>query len=58
LHEFDNQQIVEVIRKASPDILLVAFGCPKQEKWIYMHYRNLGVPCCIGIGATVDFLAG
>jgi N-acetylglucosaminyldiphosphoundecaprenol N-acetyl-beta-D-mannosaminyltransferase len=23
-----------------------------------MHYRNLGVPCCIGVGATVDFLAG
>ena len=58
LHEFDNQQIVDEIRKASPDILLVAFGCPKQEKWIYMHYRKLGVPCCIGIGATVDFLAG
>ena len=58
LHEFDNQQILEEIRKASPDILLVAFGCPKQEKWIYMHYRKLGVPCCIGIGATVDFLAG
>ena len=58
LHEFDNQQIVEEIRKANPDILLVAFGCPKQEKWIYMHYRKLGVPCCIGIGATVDFLAG
>ena len=38
--------------------MLVAFGCPKQEKWIYMHYRKLGVPCCIGVGATIDFLAG
>ncbi len=58
LHEFNNQQILEEIQKARPDILLVAFGCPKQEKWIYMHYRKLGVPCCIGVGATVDFLAG
>lgn len=58
LHEFDNTLIVEEIQKARPDILLVAFGCPKQEKWIYMHYRKLGVPCCIGVGATVDFLAG
>jgi len=58
LHEFDNQKILEEIQKARPDILLVAFGCPKQEKWIYMHYRKLGVPCCIGVGATVDFLAG
>jgi N-acetylglucosaminyldiphosphoundecaprenol N-acetyl-beta-D-mannosaminyltransferase len=58
LHEFDNDKIIQAIRDASPDILLVAFGCPKQEKWIYMHYRSLGVPCCIGVGATVDFLAG
>lgn len=58
LHEFDNQGILQEIQKARPDILLVAFGCPKQEKWIYMHYRKLGVPCCIGVGATIDFLAG
>lgn len=58
LHEFDNAAITEKIRQARPDILLVAFGCPKQEKWIYMHYRKLGVPCCIGVGATIDFLAG
>ena len=58
LHEFDNQKIIDAIQAARPDILLVAFGCPKQEKWIYMHYRNLQVPCCIGVGATIDFLAG
>lgn len=58
LHEFDNAAIEKKILAAKPDILLVAFGCPKQEKWIYMHYRKLGIPCCIGVGATVDFLAG
>jgi len=58
LHEFDNQLILREIQQAKPDILLVAFGCPKQEKWIYLHYRKLGVPCCIGVGATIDFLAG
>ncbi len=58
LHEFDNRPIIDAIREARPEILLVAFGCPKQEKWIYMHYRALGVPCCIGVGATIDFLAG
>jgi len=58
LHELDNAGITERIKAAAPDILLVAFGCPKQEKWIYHHYRDLGVPCCIGVGATIDFLAG
>ncbi len=58
LHKLDNTAIVERLAEAKPDILLVAFGCPKQEKWIFMHYRTLGIPCCIGVGATIDFLAG
>jgi N-acetylglucosaminyldiphosphoundecaprenol N-acetyl-beta-D-mannosaminyltransferase len=46
------------IRSASPDILLVAFGNPKQEKWIGMHGRSLGVPVVIGVGGSLDFVAG
>ncbi len=41
-----------------PDILLVAFGNPKQEKWLSMHRHLLKVPVCIGVGASFDFLAG
>jgi N-acetylglucosaminyldiphosphoundecaprenol N-acetyl-beta-D-mannosaminyltransferase len=48
--------IVENVRKAKPDILLVAFGNPKQEKWIAMHRYELGVPVMIGVGGTLDFI--
>lgn len=58
LHEIDNSEILKRLQAARPDILLVAFGCPKQEKWIFMHYREMGIPCSIGVGATIDFLAG
>jgi N-acetylglucosaminyldiphosphoundecaprenol N-acetyl-beta-D-mannosaminyltransferase len=58
LLEMDHAEIARRIRAARPDILLVSFGCPKQEKWIAMHYRSLGVPVAIGVGATIDFLAG
>lgn len=58
LQEMNHDEIRRRIKEANPDILLVAFGCPKQEKWISMHYRELGVPVCVGVGATVDFLAG
>ncbi len=58
LLEMDHAAIAERIRAARPDLLLVSFGCPKQEKWIAMHHRALGVPVCIGVGATLDFLAG
>jgi exopolysaccharide biosynthesis WecB/TagA/CpsF family protein/anti-anti-sigma factor len=58
LLEMNHEEIATRIRAFRPDILLVAFGCPKQEKWIYMHHATLGVPVVCGIGATVDFLAG
>jgi N-acetylglucosaminyldiphosphoundecaprenol N-acetyl-beta-D-mannosaminyltransferase len=58
LLEMDNAKLLRRIRDARPDLLLVAFGCPKQEKWIYMNYLEAGVPFSMGVGATIDFLAG
>ena len=58
LAAMNHAEIVARIRDASPDIVLVCFGCPKQEKWIFQHYRAAGVPVMIGAGGTVDFLAG
>jgi N-acetylglucosaminyldiphosphoundecaprenol N-acetyl-beta-D-mannosaminyltransferase len=58
LAKMDHTDIVRRIRAAAPDILFVSFGCPKQEKWIAMHYRTVGVPVCLGVGAVIDFLAG
>jgi|YelNatPaOPRAMG01_1025707.scaffolds.fasta_scaffold39112_3 N-acetylglucosaminyldiphosphoundecaprenol N-acetyl-beta-D-mannosaminyltransferase len=54
----DSQTILDRLEAAAPDILLVAFGCPKQEKWIHMHRHRLKVPACIGVGGTFDFIAG
>lgn len=51
-------QLVEAVKAAEPDILLVAFGNPKQEKWIAMHRHELGVPVMIGVGGSLDFLTG
>lgn len=57
--EMDSEALLEDIAHASPDILLVAFGNPKQEKWIHMHRARLKhVPVCIGVGGTFDFIAG
>jgi N-acetylglucosaminyldiphosphoundecaprenol N-acetyl-beta-D-mannosaminyltransferase len=58
LLEMDHEEIKQRIVAAKPDLLFVSLGCPKQEKWISMHYRSLGVPVCAGVGATIDFLAG
>ncbi|MDP9052500.1 MAG: WecB/TagA/CpsF family glycosyltransferase [Acidobacteriota bacterium] len=58
IEQMDHEQILRRIDAARPDILLVAFGNPKQEKWIAMHRDRLAVPACIGIGGTLDFIAG
>jgi N-acetylglucosaminyldiphosphoundecaprenol N-acetyl-beta-D-mannosaminyltransferase len=56
--EFDNDYMLAEIERANPDILLVAFGSPKQELWIHQHRDRLNVPVCIGIGGSLNFLAG
>jgi N-acetylglucosaminyldiphosphoundecaprenol N-acetyl-beta-D-mannosaminyltransferase len=58
LLSMDHAEIKRRVLEAKPDLLFVAFGCPKAEKWIAMHYRELGVPVVAGVGATIDFLAG
>ena len=58
LLEMDHEEISRRIIEADPDMLFVSFGCPKQEKWISMHYRSLRVPVSVGVGGTIDFLAG
>ncbi|KKT46121.1 MAG: Glycosyl transferase, WecB/TagA/CpsF family [Parcubacteria group bacterium GW2011_GWC2_44_17] len=57
--QISNDQIVETINQARPDILLVALGAPKQEKWIAENLPRLpSVKLAIGVGGTFDFIAG
>lgn len=58
LAEMNHAEIIARLQAAQPDLVLVCFGCPKQEKWIFENYRTAGVPVMIGAGGTVDFLAG
>jgi exopolysaccharide biosynthesis WecB/TagA/CpsF family protein/anti-anti-sigma factor len=58
LLEMEHNDILRRVREAKPDILLVAFGSPKQEKWINMNYRDAGVPFVLGAGLAYDFASG
>jgi len=46
------------VRNKQPHVLLVAFGAPKQEKWIDRAGRATGVPVQIGVGGSFDYLTG
>lgn len=57
---FDTEKekaIIEEIKNLKPDLLLVALGVPKQEKWIMKHQGDLNC-LCIGVGGSFDVLSG
>jgi N-acetylglucosaminyldiphosphoundecaprenol N-acetyl-beta-D-mannosaminyltransferase len=40
------------------DVLLVAYGAPKQERWLDRNLAALGVPVGMGVGGVFNYLAG
>jgi N-acetylglucosaminyldiphosphoundecaprenol N-acetyl-beta-D-mannosaminyltransferase len=58
MEQLDHKEIIDRIRAAKPEILLVALGNPKQEKWIWMHRRRMGVPVAMGVGGSFEILVG
>jgi N-acetylglucosaminyldiphosphoundecaprenol N-acetyl-beta-D-mannosaminyltransferase len=54
----DNQLIVQMINALQPDILLVAFGMPLQERWLMENWEKLNVPIGLTGGAVFDYISG
>ena len=50
--------IVEQINNSNAEVLLVCLGAPKQEEWIEKNKSQLKVKVSIGVGGTMDVLAG
>ena len=58
LENLDSSEILARIREAHADVLLVALGHPKQERWIDLHRTELPVSVAIGVGCVFDLIAG
>lgn len=56
--ETDDPRTLILINNKKPDILMVAYGPIKQEKWIYSNLNGLDVKIAIGLGGTFDYVAG
>ena len=54
----EEEDIIERISAADPDLLFVAYGVPAEEKWIARNRLRLGVPLMVGVGGAFDFVAG
>jgi len=54
----EEPQVVEMIQQTRPDILFVALGIPKQEKWIARYQPVLKIPVAMGVGGSLDVHSG
>ena len=54
----EEAEIAARIRSSEPDVLLVAYGAPKQDKWIDRNIARTGAAVAIGIGGALDFIVG
>ena len=50
--------VLEQIRAAEPDVLMVCLGNPRQERWIEEHIGELDLKLVFGNGGALDFWSG
>ncbi len=52
------KEVIKEINTLQPNVLFVALGAPRQEKWIKEHRNELRVDVAAGQGGTYDYEAG
>ena len=57
LSDEEKHEIVNKVNIANPDLLFVALGCPKQEKWMAEHKGKVQA-CMLGLGQAFHVYAG
>ncbi|MEP7341443.1 MAG: WecB/TagA/CpsF family glycosyltransferase [Acidobacteriota bacterium] len=54
----EEPEVIRQIAESGASLLLVAFGAPRQDKWISLHLGQTGVKVAIGVGGLFDFYSG
>lgn len=54
----EEQHLKHIVADTRPQIILMSFGSPFQEKWLYNHRHELKGIICMGVGGSFDFIAG
>jgi len=58
ISEEEMESLIKRINDSNADILFIALGSPKQEKWIQKYLPVLNTKICLGIGGTLDVISG
>ncbi len=57
LSDVEKEEIINTINQSGANLLFVALGCPKQEKWMAEHKNKVNA-CMIGVGGAFPVFAG
>jgi len=53
-----NQEVIDLINRVQPDILIVGFGMPLQERWLHDYWSEIDAKVALTGGATFDYVSG
>jgi len=54
-----DSKLLDKINQSQAQIIFVAFGCPRQEKWIFQNLDKLpNIKLAMTVGGTLDFFSG
>lgn len=56
--EEEDKRMLEEVNESGAAAVLVALGCPKQDRWLAAHLGQLRPSLAIGIGGVLDVMAG
>lgn len=56
--EADEPQIVSDMAASGADMMFVAFSSPKKEYWVHKYIDQIGIPFVMGVGGSIDVVAG
>lgn len=54
----EEDRVFSIVSATKPRILLVAFGSPYQELWLWRNRHKLTGIVCIGVGGAFDYISG
>ncbi len=54
----EDAPVVARVAESRSELLFVGMGMPRQEKWLSRHLSALGVRLAVGVGGSLDVLAG
>ncbi|MEX2092862.1 MAG: WecB/TagA/CpsF family glycosyltransferase, partial [Pirellulales bacterium] len=54
----ETEQVIAAINQARPDILVLGFGMPVQEKWLRDNWNNVEAHVFLTGGAVFDYASG